>query len=174
MRRSSAVVLVGSLMIATACSSSDRVARSSPTAVAGSAAAVARLSFTGTTLDDTEFDGSTLAGKDAVVWFWAPWCTQCRREAPHVAALQAANAGKVTFVGVAGLGEVAAMRDFVTDYGVGAFPHVEDRDGAIWQRFGVTRQPAYAFIDSSGRVEVIRGEMGAEGLAAKVKELAGA
>lgn len=72
------------------------------------------LEFTGQTLDGEDFDGATLAGKDAVLWFWASWCTECRREAPYVAAAQADNPN-VAFVGVAGLGEIGDMRDFVED-----------------------------------------------------------
>jgi len=63
------------------------------------------------------------------------------------------------------------MREFVSDYGVGAFPHIVDTDGSLWQRFGVTQQPAYAFIDNSGRIDVVRGELGAAGLTARVNAL---
>ena len=78
--------------------------RSSPSAKAGGAAVPEELSFTAETIEGASFDGTSLAGKDAVLWFWAPWCTECRREAPHVAASQADNPD-VSFVGVAGLGE---------------------------------------------------------------------
>lgn len=130
-----------------------------------------KLRFTARTVGDEAFDGASLAGQDAVFWFWAPWCTECRREAPHVAAVQAATQGEVTFVGVAGLGETAAMRAFVSDYKVGAFTHVADLDGELWKRFGVVQQPAYAFVDDSGKVKVLRGELGEERLAAEVSEL---
>lgn len=129
------------------------------------------LQFTAQTVDDEPFEGSSLEGKDTVLWFWAHWCTQCRREAPHVAAVSADTADQVTFVGVAGLGEVPAMQAFVADYGVAAFPHLADVDGSIWGRFGIVRQPAYAFIDDSGRVEIVRGELGEEALAAHVADL---
>lgn len=121
------------------------------------------LQFTAQTVDGDPFQGASLAGKDAVLWFWAPWCSDCRREAPHVAAAQAAHAD-VTFVGVAGLGEVPAMQDFVRDYQVGDFVHLADMDGSVWQRFGVVQQPATAFIDSSGSVKVVRGSLGARKL----------
>lgn len=129
------------------------------------------LQFTARTVDDQAFQGSSLAGKDAVLWFWASWCTECRREASDVAAVQAATAGQVSFVGVAGLGDVPGMQAFVTDNGVAAFPHLADLDGTLWSRFGVVRLPAYAFIDDSGRVEVVRGALDRDGLAAKVAEL---
>lgn len=133
---------------------------------------VEELRFTAETVNGDPFDGTTLAGKDAVLWFWAPWCTECRREAPHVAKSQADNAD-VVFVGVAGLGETNDMRDFVDDYNVDAFTHLADLDGSLWQRFGVVQQPAYAFIDDSGKIEVYRGELGEDGLAEHVDALSG-
>lgn len=108
------------------------------------------LRFTAETVDGESFDGATLAGNDAVLWFWAPWCTECRREAPYVAASSQADNPEVVFVGVAGLGETADMRDFVEDYDVDAFEHLADLDGALGQRFGVVQQPAYAFVDATG------------------------
>ncbi|MAS55980.1 MAG: thiol:disulfide interchange protein [Pimelobacter sp.] len=130
------------------------------------------LEFTGQTLDGEAFDGTTLAGKDTVLWFWAPWCTECRREAPYVAAAQADNPN-VEFVGIAGLGETDDMRDFVEDYDVAAFEHLADLDGSLWQRFGVVQQPAYAFIDDTGTVEVLRGELGEAGMADNIATLTG-
>ena len=130
------------------------------------------LDFTTRTLDGDELAGTSLEGKDAVLWFWAPWCTQCRREAPYVAASESANAD-VVFLGVAGLGEIDAMNAFVDDYEVGGFDHVADLDGSLWQRFGVVQQPAYAFIDDTGTVEVIRGEIGEDGIAEGVAALTG-
>jgi len=129
------------------------------------------LQFTAQTIDSESFEGTSLAGKASVLWFWAPWCTECRREAPSLAAVQASVGDEVTFVGVAGLGEISEMQAFVQDYGLSAFTHLADIDGSVWSRFGVTRQPAYAFIDASGQVEVVRGVLGEQGLADKVTEL---
>ncbi|MGW9198646.1 hypothetical protein [Micromonospora chersina] len=37
-------------------------------------------------MDGGTFAGSSLAGKPAVLWFWAAWCTRCRAVAGEVAA----------------------------------------------------------------------------------------
>lgn len=134
------------------------------------ATVASELKFTAETIDGDAFDGTTLAGKDTVLWFWAPWCTECRREAPYVAAAQAERSD-VTFLGVAGLGSTSDMQDFVDDYDVAAFGHLADLDGSLWQRFGVVQQPAYAFIDADGAVEVVRGELGEDGLAERLDDL---
>jgi thiol-disulfide isomerase/thioredoxin len=129
-----------------------------------------QLRFTAKTVDGRDFDGSSLAGKPAVLWFWAPWCPNCRAEAGDVARIAKDNAGKVTFVGVAAQDQVPAMRQFVEQYGVD-FTHVADVEAAVWRRFGVTYQPAYAFVDSSGQIEVVKKQLGGDELAARVAAL---
>lgn len=67
-----------------------------------------RLDFSGTTISGATFDGASLQGKPAVLWFWTPWCPFCNAEAPSVSSVAAANP-KVTFVGVAARSHVAVM-----------------------------------------------------------------
>jgi thiol-disulfide isomerase/thioredoxin len=148
----------------------DDTSSTSPNPTSATSVIPEQLRFTAETVGGVAFDGMSLAGKDAVLWFWAPWCSDCRREAPHVASAQDAHRD-VVFVGVAGLGELPAMREFVRDYRVGAFVHLADLDGSLWRRFGVVRQPATAFIDASGSVDVVRGSLGAAELERHVTRL---
>lgn len=136
------------------------------------AAALTELFATSTTLDDSAaFDGAALADGDSVVWFWAPWCTICRGEAPEVADVAERYASQVNLIGVPGRGELGEMLDFVDDTGTGSFTHVPDLNGDIWSAFGVYGQPAFAFIDDSGSVEVFIGGMGGDALAERIDEL---
>ncbi|MHA3021447.1 protein disulfide oxidoreductase [Mycobacterium sp. BMJ-28] len=114
-----------------------------PTAVADD-----RLQFTGTTLSGAPFNGASLQGRPAVLWFWTPWCPFCNQEAPSVSKVAAANPG-VTFVGVAARSDVAAMAGFVSKYNLG-FTNLNDADGSIWARFNVPWQPAYLFVKRDG------------------------
>ena len=132
-----------------------------------------QLRFTAKTVDGADFSGESLAGKPAVFWFWTPWCPKCRREAPGVAAAARDNAS-VAFVGVAALDEVPAMRQFVERHGLGGFGHVADTDTAVWKRFGVTAQPAYAFVGSDGQVDVVTTQLSEQELRDRVAALAGA
>lgn len=119
--------------------------------LAGPPAATAadeRLQFTTTNIDGAPFNGASLQGKPAVLWFWRPSCPFCNAEAPSVSQVAAANP-RVTFVGVAGRADVAAMRDFVAKYHL-SFTNLNDADGSIWARFGVPWQPAYVFERSDG------------------------
>jgi thiol-disulfide isomerase/thioredoxin len=107
-----------------------------------------RLQFTATTLSGAPFNGASLAGKPAVLWFWAPWCPFCNAEAPGVSQVAATNP-KVTFVGVAARSDVGQMQAFVSKYGLN-FTNLNDADGSIWARYGVPWQPAYVFYRADG------------------------
>ena len=89
-----------SLAIAMAAAIVTLALSSPPAAVADD-----RLDFTGTSLSGAPFNGASLQGKPAVMWFWTPWCPFCNAEAPSVSSVAAANP-KVTFVGVAARSDV--------------------------------------------------------------------
>ena len=116
---------------------------SPPTALADD-----RLDFTATTLSGAPFNGASLQGKPAVLWFWTPWCPFCNAEAPSVSSVAAANPA-VTFVGVAARSDVAAMQSFVSKYNLN-FTNLNDADGSVWARYDVPWQPAYVFYRADG------------------------
>lgn len=159
--------------VAAGCSAGSDTSPStvSPTATESTAAAAepsaegsdattapAQLDFTATTVDDETFSGQSLVGKPVAMWFWAPWCPVCQREAPMVAQA-ASNNPEVTFVGVGALDQAPAMREFVDKFAVGEFTQLADTDAAVWAKFGVTQQPAFAFITPAGEVDVVRGTL---------------
>ncbi|ONH26623.1 hypothetical protein BL253_24275 [Pseudofrankia asymbiotica] len=117
----------------------------------------AQLRFDAATVDGGRISGASLAGRPAVLWFWAPWCPICHGEAPDIARAQKKFGDKVQFVGVAGLGTVPEMRKFVADTGLGAFPHAVDDNGRLWSSFGVDEQPALAFVTADGEVRTLQG-----------------
>lgn len=117
------------------------------------------LKFTANTLDGKKFAGQELAGKPAVLWFWAPWCPICQGEAPGLAKAAGKHGEKVTFVGVAAQDSVDNMRAFADKYRINTFANLNDEKSTIWARFGVTYQPAFAFIDATGKVEVVKGTL---------------
>lgn len=146
-----------------------------PTALAApSTQAPAALQFGGTTLDGAAFSGATLAGKPVVLWFWAPWCTICRGEAPDIAKLSAEYSGRVQFVGIPGLGSVEEMKGFVSDTGTGDFSHVSDLDGSLWARFGVPAQPSFVFVTRQGDAQRFIGGMNADDLRSVLDKLVAA
>jgi thiol-disulfide isomerase/thioredoxin len=132
-----------------------------------------QLAFTATDVaTGASVEGSSLAGKDLILWFWAPWCPNCQAEAPDVAAAAAALPEGVTLVGIPGRADVASSQEFLGDYGVEGFAHLYDEDGSIWQAFGVAYQPAFALVNDDGSIETIPGSLGEDGILAAAQDLA--
>lgn len=119
----------------------------------GSSAAVATvpdaLKFTARTLDGKTFKGESLAGKHVVFWFWAPWCVDCRDEAPAVRAASA-KFRDVAFIGVAGLDTEAAMKEFVQSTKTGTIVQLSDDKGVVWTKLGVSEQSTFVFMRPDG------------------------
>ena len=136
------------------------------------AAAAGALSFTGRTLDGAAFDAATLAGRPALLWFWAPWCATCASQAGSVTDLHAAYGDRLGILGVAGMGSNADMREFVTDLEVGAIRTLDDEAGVLWRRFGITEQSTYVLVDRAGTVQRT-GYLDDQELATEVKALVG-
>ncbi|MGH3490417.1 MAG: TlpA family protein disulfide reductase [Actinopolymorphaceae bacterium] len=130
-----------------------------------------QLQFTATTLDGDGFEGASLVGKPAALWFWAPWCPICRNEGPTVTKLSKAYEGKVSIVGVAGLDKLDAMHEFVSETGVGGIPHLADAQGAVWRHFDITTQSTWVLLDADGKI-VHAGRLDADELTAHVRRLA--
>lgn len=84
----------------------------------------------------------------------------------------AASHPAVTFVGVAGLGQVAAMREFVDKYPVKGFTQLADTSGSIWTKFGVTEQPAFAFVRPDGGIDLVKGRLSGTDLNRRAAALA--
>ena len=85
--------------------------------------------------------------------------------------MQQRFAGQVEFVGVGGATSSAAdIADFVSTYGVGAFPHVQDLENRIWRRYEVATQPVFVFIDDDGSTDRT-GRLGEDGLTERVESL---
>ncbi|RZU77473.1 thiol-disulfide isomerase/thioredoxin [Micromonospora kangleipakensis] len=130
------------------------------------------LKFTAKTLDGTRFSAAELAGKPVVLWFWAPWCATCASQAWTVAEIAPKYRDTVPIVGVAGLGEQQAMKEFVTEFDLAGTPQLDDRAGALWRRFEVVEQSTFLIIDRDGRV-VHQGFLDGESLSRRVAALAG-
>ncbi|GIJ25594.1 thiol:disulfide interchange protein [Micromonospora qiuiae] len=129
------------------------------------------LRFTGKTLEGAAFDAATLAGRPVVLWFWAPWCAACASQAWTVAEIAPGFRDSVPIIGVAGLGEQQAMKEFVTEFELEPVPQLDDREGVLWRRFEVVEQSTFVIIDREGRV-IHQGWLDGEDLTRRVTELA--
>ncbi|MFI5849162.1 TlpA family protein disulfide reductase [Micromonospora chalcea] len=189
-RLTAAAVLAATLAAATACAAGPEAGAVPPAAPAAApsdaaspvvtpggptsappAAVPATLSFTGKTLDGTAFSAADLAGRPVLLWFWAPWCATCASQAWTVAEIAPTYRDTVPIVGVAGLGEQKAMKDFVTEFDLAGTTQIDDRNGALWRRFKVTEQSTFVVLDRTGRV-VHQGFLDGEALTRQVETLA--
>jgi thiol-disulfide isomerase/thioredoxin len=132
----------------------------------------AALDFEASTVDGGTFAGASLVGQDSVLYFWAPWCTVCRGEAPSLPAVADEFAGQATFYGVAGLSpDVSAMQGFVDDTGTSSLTHIADTDGSIYTGFGISSQTTFAFVDDDGTIEIVRGPLDPDDLRQRTQAL---
>lgn len=143
------------------------------TAPATSTELLGALSTDGDVIGDS-IDLAAAAGRPVVAWFWAPWCTICRAEAPTIADIAATYTDEIVLIGVPGRGTEADIRRFVDDTGTGSITHIADLGGDIWSQFGVFAQPAFAFITPDGDTEVFVGSLGERALIERIEALTGA
>src|SRR5205823_2916922 len=91
-----------------------------------------------------------LHGRPVVVNYWATWCGPCADEAPALASLARAYAGRVQFVGVDIQDDAAAARAWVRKYGW-TYPSVSDPTKAIENGMGLIGQPVTVVYDPNGK-----------------------
>jgi hypothetical protein len=54
---------------------------------------------------------------------------------------------------------------------VNGFTNLADTSGSVWAKFGVTHQPAYAFIRPDGGIDVVKGPLSEPDLTQRVTAL---
>ena len=131
----------------------------------------ATLAFTSTTVDGQSFDGTSLAGKPVLLWFWAPWCPTCRSQTDDVQAVARDFAGKVAVIGVGSLADAAAIRGFAAD--VSGLTHLNDESGEVFRHFKVVQQSSFVLLDAQSRKAWSVGYGGSDDLAHQVAAVAG-
>lgn len=129
--------------------------------------------FSAKSLNGSAFDVESLRGEATVLWFWTPWCTVCRADAPGIASLQSELGDRINFVGVAAQGTSSEMVAFASETGVTGFPHLADADSSIWAHFGVPYQPSYVFVSATGESTLSVGSRSISELELELIELIG-
>lgn len=97
--------------------------------------------------------GTAIAGKPAVIEFWATWCSNCRELEPRMQAAQRKYAGRVAFVGVAVSVNQSPerVRRYVTEHLTG-FTHFYDRRGDAVGDYDVPATSYVVVTDRTGKV----------------------
>lgn len=129
------------------------------------------LDFTATTVSGDAFEGASLTGRPTLLWFWAPWCPTCRGQIPQVEGVAAKHAGEVNVIGVGSLDSAEAIAGFAGD--VDDVVQLEDVEGELWKKFGVTEQSSFVLLDADGAVVFEAGYGGTDDLDAQVDDVLG-
>lgn len=72
---------------------------------------------------------------------------------------------------MAGKDDLSAVKGFLGGNGVNRFTHTLDGDGSLWAAFGIGSQPAVAFINDDGTIDVRQGAISEDELAERIEEL---
>ena len=162
--RTIAGLLLATILALSGCAGAQTTTKSEPR----SGARPASLAFTGEDISGASYDGQQLAGKPAVLWFWAPWCPTCRAQTARVEKVAKEYAGRVNVVAVGGLADATDIRDYART--VDGPTHLIDEQGVVWRHFSVTAQSTYVILDAEG-VIVQRGYLDDDALSAQVAKL---
>jgi thiol-disulfide isomerase/thioredoxin len=102
--------------------------------------------------DEVALQSLVEPGRPTLLWFWAPHCTFCRREAPEVLAFIADHADEVDVLGVGAQDNLDQAHGFLDDTDTHDVTMVWDASGQSWVHHGVTSQPTVIVLDADGQV----------------------
>ncbi len=114
-----------------------------------------------TTIQGEAFTLQGMRGQPAIIHFWASWCPICELEQGTIDSL----ASDYPFISVAmQSGSAAEVVAYLREQGV-SYPVVNDPEGSLVRRYGVSGVPATFILDADGTVRfVTRGYTSALGL----------
>jgi thiol-disulfide isomerase/thioredoxin len=110
-----------------------------------------QVAFTGQ--NGAEMTLDAYQGQYVVLNFWATWCAPCRKEMPHLAALQSELGGEAMQVVTIATGRNPrpAMERFFDEIGVTNLPLHTDPRQSLARSLGVLGLPVTIILDPEGR-----------------------
>jgi cytochrome c biogenesis protein CcmG/thiol:disulfide interchange protein DsbE len=93
-----------------------------------------------------------LAGRPAVINFWATWCVPCEQEHPVLATVAAAYADRVAFAGVVYQDEPSKIEGWLKRHGGEAVPTLIDDGSRVAIAYGVYGVPESFVLDGGGTI----------------------
>ncbi len=103
--------------------------------------------------DGSEMTLAAFEGKHVLLNFWATWCAPCRKEMPHLAALQDSMGGddfEVVTIAT-GRNPRPALERFLAEIGVDNLPLHTDPRQTLARNMGVLGLPVTIILDPEGR-----------------------
>jgi thiol-disulfide isomerase/thioredoxin len=100
---------------------------------------------------------AALAGRTALIVFWASWCEPCAREAPALERLSRSAQLSGRVVGIDWSDSLSGARAFIRRYGW-SFSNLRDGDGSVGDAYRLRGLPTSFVLDARGRIHaVLRG-----------------
>jgi thiol-disulfide isomerase/thioredoxin len=113
--------------------------------------------FSVVTADGGTSSRASLAGRPALLIFWAPWCRVCQRELPRLA--EFARSGRPAHLRLLAIGFAdtrANVEAFVKARAEAfAFPTAYDEDNRVAEAFQVTATPTLVLLDGAGSIVLV-------------------
>lgn len=91
-----------------------------------------------------------VADTPTLLWFWAPHCTFCMREAPKLKAFAEKYGDKIRVLGVGAQDTRGQAADFVESTETQNLAMLWDQSGESWISFNVTNQPTVIVLSRDG------------------------
>jgi len=103
--------------------------------------------------DTVNLQSLAAAGKPTLLWFWAPHCTFCMREAPELLAFADAHGDAVHILGIGARDDLDLAHEFVDRTDTDTLAMLWDPSGETWIHYGVTNQPTVVVLSPEGEVQ---------------------
>ncbi|WP_394153702.1 TlpA family protein disulfide reductase [Loktanella salsilacus] len=105
-----------------------------------------------TAQDGSQVTLANYAGTPVVLNFWATWCAPCRKEMPHLSALQDTMGDQIKVLTVAtGRNPPEAIDRFFDEIGVENLPKALDPKQEMARAFGVLGLPVTVILNAEGQ-----------------------
>ncbi len=115
--------------------------------------------------DGRSVDVRSLQGRPALVYFWATWCPVCTAQQSAIDGVLADTPALTVAMRSGGATEI---QRYLGKDGL-MWPVIDDADGAVSKRWGVSGVPAAFILDADGRIRfVTRGYTTGFGLRARL------
>lgn len=135
------------------------------TPVVGSVSEAPVFDFTATELfGQSQIDGTQLSDGPTILTFVVPDCVVCVSESQEIAN-SAFDNPDITYVVVHTAGATDKYEAFADNAGLYLenILHIDDTDGYLWNRFGVTQQPTTILVADTGKLSQSVGALELQG-----------
>ena len=120
------------------------------------------------------FDGemhqlSTYTDKPTVLYFFASWCSTCKRQTPEMVQLQEELGDDINLLTIVRAESKRAVEKYIKETGHDNIEYLFDFDMDVSNQYGIIAQPEIVIIDGNGKVvEHIVGPMNKELLVERI------